>query len=576
LIQPSSDINQLLKEAYAVRINNLSGSIELANEALLLSEKAGDEELKAQSLNSLALFYMILGQYEKSINLSKQALEYFETSTNIKGIADANYNIASVYYKSNNSHLGLQYFLKCLSIYRQLEDFHNEARVLKAMGTIYEYFGDTENAVDSYKKSIAASRKVNDPNLESNAYNPLSGIYLNQGRIDEAKELIDLSVELKKAHGDYRGLGFALYGRGKVNFVIGEYELAEQDYLKSIEIHLEMGDNLGQGMTYLKLGLLYIHLQKYPEARTSLLQASKVAHDLDISLIKFKSAKALYELNKKESRTAEALAYLEDYIATKEKMINSESYNLINSYKSIAKIESLESEAHLQREKSAIIEEKNVELDSFFHRISHDIKGPISSLLGLHEIMKMENELDLNSFLEMSESQIVRLNTIVMELISLTQMNHVEANKKLIDFDKLINDCISSYKYLPNFNKIDFNINVTPNIEFYSEWSIINTIMQNLIENCVKYADQSKNANVGIFIDCQNETLQIAVEDNGLGISEAHQKKVFDMFYRASFESDGTGLGLFILKRAVDRLKGKVDLESALGVGTKFMIELPI
>lgn len=296
---------------------------------------------------------------------------------------------------------------------------------------------------------------------------------------------------------------------------------------------------------------------------------------MNISLIKFKASKALYELNKKENRTEEALAHLEDYIGIKEKMTNSESYYLINSYKSIAKIKSLEQEAHLQREKSAIIEEKNVELDSFFHRISHDIKGPISSLLGLHELMKMDDEFDMNLFLEMSESQIVRINTIVTELISLTQMNHLEANKKLIDFEKLIDDCISSYKYLPNFDKIHFTKKVSQDTEFYSEWAIINTIIQNLLENSIKYTDPSKNPKVEVTIIAINNTLRIIVEDNGHGISEANQKKVFDMFYRASIESNGTGLGLFILKRAVERLQGKVNLESQLGVGTKFVIELP-
>jgi hypothetical protein len=118
LIQVAQDISELLKEAYSIRINNLNRSIELANNALKLSVQSGREDLKAESLNSLALFYMILGQYDKSVALSEQALEYFESAGNIKGIADANYNIASVYYKSNHSHLGLQYLLKCLTVYR--------------------------------------------------------------------------------------------------------------------------------------------------------------------------------------------------------------------------------------------------------------------------------------------------------------------------------------------------------------------------------------------------------------------------------------------------------------------------
>lgn len=195
-------INDLLNEAYEIRVSNLKKSTILAIEALQLSREVGDKPLIGKSLNMLSLFYMIQGEQKLSIEHAEEAIKYFEELNDEQGIADAKYSIASIYYKSDNYHLGLVNLIDCLAIYKKYFDFHKQARTLKSLGTIYEYFGDQKNAVRSYLESIEAAKQVNDKNLESNAYNPLSGIYLNQGRIAKAEDLINRSIEMKLSTND--------------------------------------------------------------------------------------------------------------------------------------------------------------------------------------------------------------------------------------------------------------------------------------------------------------------------------------------------------------------------------------
>ncbi len=132
----------LLEEAYACRANNLNKSTTLAKEALAISRKMDDVALLAKSLSQLALFSMIQGEYEQALSMSAEAINYFEGLNDEVGIANAKYNIAGVYYKTDNYHLGLVNLIDCINTYRKYNDYHNLARAHKSLGTVYDYFGD--------------------------------------------------------------------------------------------------------------------------------------------------------------------------------------------------------------------------------------------------------------------------------------------------------------------------------------------------------------------------------------------------------------------------------------------------
>ncbi len=577
---PTSSIAQkvegILSKAYLIRTNDLSQSIELADEAISLA-KNEDENLYAKAINAQAFFYMIRCRYEESIKLSNEALVYFEKHQDQLGIANAKFNIASIYYKSNRFHEGLLLLLDCKMIYRQHEDYTKEARVLKSIGTIYEFLSDADSAIHAYEECIKIAISIGKVDLESNAYNPLSGIYINQGKVKEAMAMIEKSIRLKRLTDDVRGLGFALYGRGKVYAKTGEYEKAEMDYLKSKEIHEEMGDKVGLCMTYNKLGVLYFLMNDLENARSALIMALDIATEINIIAVQYKVYYNLYQIAKKKGMMEDALKYLEKHIQTKESIIYTHTINVIKSYEAISRVDALEQEAKSQREKTEIIEQKNIELDSFFYRVSHDLKGPINSLEGLNNLIAVDikDEVSLNYF-SMYKKQIDRISKIVMELINLTRMNHQKIERQIINFNLIVDDCIGSYSHFENFDKISFIKNIDPNIKFHSEWPVINTILQNLIENSIKYwREEAENPYVKICISEEEGIVVINTSDNGMGIEPKYQTKIFDMFYRASDSIAGTGLGLYILKRAVERLNGKIALHSELGTGSKFEVRLP-
>ncbi|MFT4738244.1 MAG: signal transduction histidine kinase [Cyclobacteriaceae bacterium] len=573
-----SRINGMLDKAYSIRGSLLKKSISLADQALELSRAINDKRCLSRSQSIRSLCLMITGAYKESMEAAEEAINNYESIGDEKGVADAKYNIAGIYYKTDNPNIGLVFLKECLVTYEKLEDNHNISRVQKAIGTIYEYFGDQKSAVNAYERAIEAGISSGDPNLETNAYNPLSGIYLNSGHVNKALDMVQKSIDMKRQTGDVRGLGFALYGRGKVYSRMDMDQDAENDYLAALEIHEQVNDPLGISMTYNKIAELYIKMERLSKAKEIIadkLIASEQTNS--VKLISFKAYHLLYVIAKKEKDHESAVKYLELHLAEKESVINAKTLKVIESYEMINRMKSLEKEAELHREKADVIQKKNLELDSFFHRITHDLKSPVTVLKRIEYVMQEEGDVSTYQDVQADFTDQVRnLEHIMDELVRITRMNHLSEIKEEIDFEKLIFDCINSYKFLVNFDSVRIDRHVEKGISFTAEWALVNAIFQSLIENAIKFADLEKpQPKVSISVKKKTGQLILSVVDNGLGMSEAAMASLQDMLYRPNKQIKGEGLGLFILYRAVENLGGKINFKSTLGTGTTFDIHLP-
>jgi len=221
---------------------------------------------------------------------------------------------------------------------------------------------------------------------------------------------------------------------------------------------------------------------------------------------------------------------------------------------------------------------KNNQLDTFVYSAGHDLKGPIASLIGLYNIVQYEiTDKPSLQYFKMYHEQIQRLKDIVVNFMELAQIKEKQAEYAEINFKAIVNNAIKSFRHLPNFKDVDFRINIQVNRKFNSDKGLVRTILQNLIENGIKYSRPEITSYVKIDITDGNEngSINIMVEDNGVGIDSEIQDKIFHMFFRGHEKATGSGLGLYILNNAVDKLKGKIDLKSVPLKGSTFNITLP-
>jgi PAS domain S-box-containing protein len=220
---------------------------------------------------------------------------------------------------------------------------------------------------------------------------------------------------------------------------------------------------------------------------------------------------------------------------------------------------------------------RNNELDRFVYSVSHDLRAPLASILGLIEISKNENDLNnRDNYLQLMQKSIYKLDEFIKEIIEYSRNNRVQINVEPIDFEQLIKDIFAELSFMQESKPIDLKIKINKKIPFYSDLHRLKVIFNNLISNAIRYSDKYKpKPFIAIKIEIEEKNAFIEICDNGQGIGENHLNKVFEMFYRANSKTNGSGLGLYIVKESMDKLGGEISVESKIGEGTKFKIHLP-
>jgi signal transduction histidine kinase len=219
----------------------------------------------------------------------------------------------------------------------------------------------------------------------------------------------------------------------------------------------------------------------------------------------------------------------------------------------------------------------NSELDSFVYKASHDLRAPLTSLLGLIEISKREtNRENLISFLELQEKSIKKLDGYIVDILNISRNARMEITLQKINFDNMLEQIFQQLEYLENAHSVKKLVSIRQDAPFIGDEVRINMVLINLISNSIRYADASKEEPfLEVAIKTSSNQAEITIADNGMGIADKHLTKVFNMFYRGTESSNGSGLGLYIVKETVQKLKGSITLESEYRKYTRFRIILP-
>jgi two-component system sensor histidine kinase ChiS len=226
------------------------------------------------------------------------------------------------------------------------------------------------------------------------------------------------------------------------------------------------------------------------------------------------------------------------------------------------------------RRRTEELNESNERLETFIYKASHDIKGPLKSIIGLTTVGEkdVKDPVALNYFQHILKST-RKLDVLLTDLLQLTKVKQIVLQKEKINFKEMIAESMSSFEHLPGFEKMKFTVDINQTSDFYTDKKLLSSIIQNLIENPIKYKDTLKDeCKLHVKINVNTEKSEMIFEDNGLGIPEELQTKVFDMFFKVNDNSFGTGLGLYIVKTSVEKLGGSIRLESKAGVGSTFYL----
>ncbi|WP_100614796.1 PAS domain S-box protein [Confluentibacter citreus] len=218
----------------------------------------------------------------------------------------------------------------------------------------------------------------------------------------------------------------------------------------------------------------------------------------------------------------------------------------------------------------------NKELDSFVYSVSHDLRSPLTSILGLVSFIEEDSkEPDTIEQVKMIRTSINRLDGFIKNILNYSQNNRTELEIQNIHLKKTIHDVVESVHNMKEADGISFKIDIKEQHPFYSDWQRFNTVVENLVSNAIKYHSEAISGRYIKLTGTSNkEELKLSISDNGMGIAPEFHDKIFEMFYRLPGNTIGSGIGLYIVKETVDKMHGTIEIESKKGVGTTFNITL--
>jgi signal transduction histidine kinase len=219
----------------------------------------------------------------------------------------------------------------------------------------------------------------------------------------------------------------------------------------------------------------------------------------------------------------------------------------------------------------------NQELDHFVYSVSHDLRAPLATLLGLINIAELDAPAPVfSSFLDKMRNSVNRLDSFIQDILDYSQNARKKLNIQKIDFNVLLNEAITDLKLIEGFDRLELLVDISDKTTFHSDPLRIGIILNNLLSNAIKYQDYGKDKSLlNIRFTTDQGGAVISFFDNGIGIDANHKRRIFEMFYRGSERSRGAGLGLYIVKETVGKLNGTIKVDSECSKYTHITVRLP-
>lgn len=222
------------------------------------------------------------------------------------------------------------------------------------------------------------------------------------------------------------------------------------------------------------------------------------------------------------------------------------------------------------------LSKRNTELDNFVYSVSHDLRAPIASVLGLINLAKKDPDMDMkDKYLDMINKSALQQDHFIKEILDQSRNSRLEVKREEIYFKPLIEETFNQLKFATSTGKsVARDIVIQQKRPFYSDRWRLKVILNNIISNAIRYRNGREPViHVKVVID--DAMAKLVIEDNGRGIGKEHLPNLCKMFYRATDDGAGSGLGLYIVKETIDKLQGNINIESEVGVGTTVSLLIP-
>lgn len=568
--QKTSQLNYRIARAYYYLQQN-KVSEEFARKSLIYSRAHRQELDEAYVENLLGLLDKRRNKFDSALIHFNRSLQLRQKNDNLSGVSGSLGNIGELYEKINNFKKAEEYGLRSLAMAEKADFASGKCYSYQAMSQLYMKMHDYPKAKRYLDMCERLAKQIQFHNVVAEIYKSKSEFWQAQG---------DYRQALLYAH-KYEALKDSIFNTTVENRILTmqyDFELDKKDTeikllnqqqeLQQDRLKLQQAEINRQrvaiivGILILVVGGIatYLIFRLYTRVKRLNREISEQNEEITAQ------SEELIEAN-------DVLGKLNAEISEKKRQIENQAEELSVSNQTIARInESLEEKIKIR---TSELKEAYRELDTFFYRSSHDFRRPLTTFMGLAEVAKVmvKDKSALELFEKVNETA-RNLDKMLSKLQSVSAAGADELSLTEISFKNIFQTEIHVFDEEIIRKKIQVKTEFDLKRPFYSYPTLLNFVVHNLLENSILFANDEK-PEIQIFVKELTNEVVLSVKDNGQGIDPAYLPRVFEMYFRASERSTGNGLGLYIVKKMVDKMNGRVEIKSELGKMTEVNVFLP-
>ncbi|MCX7798685.1 MAG: tetratricopeptide repeat-containing sensor histidine kinase [Melioribacter sp.] len=617
-LSKTEQIEILLNYCWAYRSRDPQFSIQCAKEAIKRAESIQNKKLKAKALNLLGVVYRNLGYHEKALSLYNEALSLSIESNDSIQIAFSFNNIGGIYRLQGNNPLALEYVLKALRIFEKFNFIEGIAFCTINIGLIYKNQEDYDNSLSYLERTLELRKQLDDKQGIALTLNLMGEVFYSKRDIENAMKYYKLSEAIYKNLKDKRGLASVWGGMGNVYEAKNDIKNALNYHKRALEYSKRTSYMEGQIMNYNKLAILYAKKNDFSKAEEYLKDAQKLAEKTKTAYLLLECYKHWINYNEIIKNYEKAFEFSQKYITLKDSLMNERNIMAVKSMEAFYKAEKAAKENTLlmkdiqmtekQRDYFIVItllillisvitysryitkkvaneklKELNSMKDTLFRIIAHDLRIPFNTIFGYLGLLRdnfnsLDDDEKLSYIVNMEKAAKQNLHLLENLLLwSRSQTGRLEIELKPLDLQEIVMENFSMLSSIANNKNITLQTNIVDGVKVLADENMLNTILRNLIQNSIKFTNIGGKVTVDSLEE--DEFVKVIVEDNGIGIDKEIMDKIFQLDGNKSrtgtIGESGTGLGLILCKEFVEKLGGKIQVESEVNKGSKFIFTLP-
>lgn len=557
-----AESNQLLLDLYsqAVRVylrrQDYPKIYDYGQKALEIAKLTGDTEREFVGLNAIAIYHASQQDFKMAMLHFRNALDKSEEIKYNYGITFSLINIGTIYANLFNYNEALNRYKTVLSNYREILDDSNCLIILNNIGNIYYATGEPDEALEYFKKSVELAQEMNYQEMEAHVLVQLSRVLVVQKEYEEALEYANQAIALMKK------VGGGLEGQHVVHITLGN-------------IHYELG-HFEPAMKYVGKGIV----------------AAKQTKDITSEIRGYRLMSNIY---KEKGDYKKALDYQIFYSQAQEKYTLAQSHRQIvdleirydleqkkKEYKLLKKFQGRLIEQNEKiKEQNLQLKEANQNLTQFAYAVSHDLKEPLRMIGSYSKLIRRRYEPKLETgaveFFDYISNGVVQMGRLLDDLLKYATIGNDDGvDVEMVDLNEVYS--MTLFRLQVSIEETEATVETMSSLPtIWTNHSYISQLFQNLISNGIKFKKVGRNAIVKVDYKKEGDWHHISFIDNGIGIPADSLSKIFQAFQRLHKKEGykGTGIGLAICMKIVERLGGEILVESEENVGSKFTIILP-